>query len=146
MIKSHHEIFSSRLFVCFLFFLPACMGNNRKEKLEHALNVISVDSSQHVLTAEELAEIYNRNPSIFKKTFHDSSLFVKGNIQSIDEEHGEILLTNSYSNDIICLTDDSIMLSLLRRSDKVLFKGVCKSEGGPGLILIDKCELAQIVK
>jgi hypothetical protein len=128
----------------FVFFLSSCENNDRKEKLETALNIIHVDSSQQIIEANELAGLYSKERTAYDKTFHDSSIFILGNIQRIDKEHGEILLRNKYGKDIVCLMKDSTTLQFLKRSDRVLFKGVCKAGPEYGVILIGQCEIAQI--
>lgn len=130
----------------FLFFLSSCEINDRKEKLETALNIIKVDSSQQIIEANELAGLYSNKRTVYDQTFRDSSIFIMGNIQRIDKEHGEILLRNDYGKDIVCLMKDSITLQFLKRSDNVLLKGVCKTGPGYGVVLIEKCELAQFRK
>lgn len=129
----------------FALFLSACGNAKRKEQLERASDMIYVAPSQPVLATDELAGFYRQDRAAYRKTFNDSSIFITGNIQYVDEGHGEVLLENNSGIDIVCLVD-SATAQLLRKPDKVLFKGTCKYVGGDNLILIRGCALARIKK
>jgi hypothetical protein len=131
-------------FAISLLFLSACHNSERKAKLDNAVS-IHVSTSQHIIKPDELLAIHNKDVAAFKKNFHDSIILIDGDIDDIDLEHGEVLLRNSFEhNYVVCLVKDSTILSLLRESDKVLFKGICKEVGGNGLVLIDSCQLVQL--
>jgi hypothetical protein len=133
------------IIVCFFFLILSCDSGNRKANVDNAV-YIYIDSSQQVLAPEELVSIYEDRIA-YEKAFRDSSIFIMGNIKSIDKEHGEVLLENTYvSTNVVCVVKDSVVLQSLKVSDKVLFKGICKTVGGEGLILIGQCELAQFKK
>lgn len=130
-------------FAVLLFLLQSCGSGDRKAKVDNTV-AIYVDPSQQVLTADSLAAIYNRDKAVYDRTFKDSTIFVTGNIESIDQEHGEVLLEHSYPHTyVICLVKDTLVLPVLKVSDKVVFKGLCRVVGGQGVILIGQCELAQ---
>jgi hypothetical protein len=67
-----------------------------------------------------------------------------GSIQRINKEHGEVLLRNEHDKAVVCVVKSDSTLQFLSRSDKVLFKGLCKAGSGYGVILIAQCEIAQI--
>lgn len=101
---------------------------------------ISVGPSTRIYKPEELL-----NLQVDDRLNYDSSIFVKGIIKRLDPEHGEILLNHSFQGkDFICLMKDDADFAILKKYDKVLFKGVCKKVGNDNLILLVKCELAQL--
>jgi hypothetical protein len=131
-------------FVVLLFLLQSCGTGDRKVKVDDRVSIY-VDASQPVLPADSLAAVYNRDKAAYNRTFKDSTIFVTGNIESMDQEHGEVLLKHSYPGiDVVCVVKDTLVLPALKVSDKVLFKGVCHVVGGHGVILIGQCALAQI--
>lgn len=127
-----------------MLLLPACTNIHKKEKSENALQVVYMDAAQQIVTADALAGWFSKDRLSYEKTFRDSSIFIMGNIQRIDEAHGEVLLRNDSDKDIVCLMKDSTNLPLLRRADNVIFKGICKTGPGYGVVLIGQCEVARM--
>ncbi|KAA5533746.1 hypothetical protein F0919_14535 [Taibaiella lutea] len=146
MIKSLNRSLVAKTFICSLIFLSACSDNSRKKELENAVNMIHIHLDQQITTANELADFYHKDPSAYKRTFKDSNIFIMGYINRIDTDYKDLLLENIQGLDIVCRLKDSTALSFLKRSDRVLFKGTCMPTRGYGLILIEECELAQLVK
>lgn len=130
----------------FLCLTSACKFPDRKLDIDKVVKIY-VDSSQQVLKVDELVSLYNKDRIVYEQTYQDSSIFIMGNIKSVDIEHWEVLLNTNYVDaNVVCLVKDSTLLQYLNVADKVLFKGTCKAVGGDGLILITNCELAQFKK
>lgn len=130
--------------LCILLIISACNNTDRKTKLENKITV-HVDTSQRILEPDELLNLRNSNFPTYSKKFKDSSIFIQGYIQHVDNQEQEVLLENSCDGcNVVCLLKDSAVLPLLKRSDRVVFKGICKIVSGNKLVLIVQCELGQL--
>jgi hypothetical protein len=122
----------------------SCGNRDRQVMLERSVSIVYVDSSQDITTSDELAAFYTQNLSAYNRTFNDSTIFVSGYVRRVDEEHAEVILANNSGVTLVCVLKDTVALQYLRRSDRVLFKGVCKAVSGKNLILVGDCLVAQI--
>jgi predicted nucleotidyltransferase len=122
----------------------SCGNRDRQVMLERSVSIVYVDSSQDITTSDELAGFYTQNLSAYNKVFNDSTIFVSGYVRRVDEEHAEVILANNSGVTLVCVLKDTVALQYLRRSDRVLFKGVCKAVSGKNLILVGDCLVAQI--
>jgi hypothetical protein len=122
----------------------SCGNRDRQVMLERSVSIVYVDSSQDITTSDELAGFYTQNLSAYNKVFNDSTILVSGYVRRVDEEHAEVILANNSGVTLVCVLKDTVALQYLRRSDRVLFKGVCKAVSGKNLILVGDCLVAQI--
>jgi hypothetical protein len=132
------------LVVLLMTLCSSCGNKNRKVMLERSGNIVYVDSSQDITTSDELAGFYTQDLQAYNKVFNDSTIFVSGYVRRVDEEHAEVILANNSGVTLVCVLKDTVALQYLRRSDRVLFKGVCKAVSGKNLILVGDCLVAQI--